>query len=228
MSKDVTLKRKFKSDIYNTETHLYQNRVKPLHLMIIFLTTFVTSKVHGKAQKILISSNESPDIAPSAIFDDQISVTKPQKIANAFNTYVVSAANTFNLLVNIVKVISMIYSLLDFLLPFSFLLNPTDEIESKNIRMSLNTLKAIGSNNIPMKILKLLINDFSSQLTELFNLSLTHGVFPLTLKTNTVMLDESQLQCSKHRSKPLLCNNEKILEELMYSRLCNVQEMNSY
>lgn len=228
MSKDVTLKRKFKSDIYNTETHLYQNRVKPLHLMIIFLTTFVTSKVHGKAQKILISSNESPDIAPPAIFDDQISVTKPQKIANAFNTYVVSAASTFNLLVNIVKVISMIYSLLDFLLPFSFLLNPTDEIESKNIRMSLNTLKAIGSNNIPMKILKLLINDFSSQLTELFNLSLTHGVFPLTLKTNTVMLDESQLQCSKHRSKPLLCNNEKILEELMYSRLCNVQEMNSY
>lgn len=88
MSKDVTLKRKFKSNIYNTETHLYQNRVKPLNLMIIFLTTFVTSKVHGKAQNILISSNESPNIAPSTIFDDQISVTKPQEIA-----YVVSAAS---------------------------------------------------------------------------------------------------------------------------------------
>lgn len=74
---------------------------------------------------------------------------------------------TFNLLVNIVKVISMIFSLLDFLLPFSFLLNPTDEIESENIRMSLNTLKAIGSNNIPMKILKLLIIFHLSQLSYL-------------------------------------------------------------
>lgn len=39
--------------------------------------------------------------------------------------------------------------------------------------MSLNPLKA--PNNTPIKILKLLLNDFSSQLTELLNLYLTHA-----------------------------------------------------
>ena len=53
--------------------------------------------------------------------------------------------------------------------------------------MSLNTSKDIGPNTIPTKILKLLIDGVSSQLTELFNLSCSRGAFPLILKTSKVI-----------------------------------------
>ena len=69
----------------------------------------------------------------------------------------------------------------------SFFLNPTDEIEVKNIISSLNPSKTIGPNSIPTKILKLLINDVSSQLTELFNFSFSRRIFPLILKTSKVL-----------------------------------------
>ena len=54
-----------------------------------------------------------------------------------------------------------------------FFLNPTDEIEIKNI-LSLNPSKAIGPNKIPTKILRLLINDVSSQLTFPFPAEFSH------------------------------------------------------
>ena len=82
---------------------------------------------------------------------------------------------TFNFLLGTEKIIFMI-------LPpppidiNSVFLNPTDEIEIKNIILSLNPSKAIGPNSIRTKILKLLINDISSQLTELFNLSFSFNI----------------------------------------------------
>ena len=59
-----------------------------------------------------------------------------------------------------------------------FFLNPTDEIEVKNIIFFLNLSKSIGPNSIPTKTLKLSINDVSFHLTELFNFSFSRGVFP--------------------------------------------------
>ena len=112
----------------------------------------------------------------------------------------------------------------------SFFLNPTDDIEIKNIIFSCNPSNAIGPNSIPTKFLKLLINDVSSQLTELFNLSFSRGVFPLTLKTNQVIpvyKKDSNLKCSNYRSISLLSNIDKVLERLMYNRLYNFLEMNS-
>ena len=84
----------------------------------------------------------------------------------------------------------------------AFFLNPTNEIEVKNIILSLNHSKAICPNSIPTKILKLLINDISSQLTQLFNLSFSSGVFPLILKTGKVIpvyKRDSKLKRSNYR-----------------------------
>ena len=70
-----------------------------------------------------------------------------------------------------------------------FFSNPTDEIEFKNIIMSLKLSK-----------LKLLINDVSSQLTVLYDLSFSCDVFPLILlisKVIPVYGKGSKLQCSK-------------------------------
>ena len=48
--------------------------------------------------------------------------------------------------------------------------------------MPLNPPKAIGPNVIPTTILKLLINDVSSPLTQLFNLSTFPCHFPINNK----------------------------------------------
>ena len=81
-----------------------------------------------------------------------------------------------------------------------------------------------------MKILKLLINDVSSQLTELFNLSFSRGIFPLILKTSKVLpvyKKYSKLKCSNYRPISLLSNIDKVLERLIYNRLYKFLEMNS-
>ena len=44
----------------------------------------------------------------------------------------------------------------------SFFINPTDKTEIKNI-LSLDPLRSSGPNSIPIKILKLLSNDISTQ-----------------------------------------------------------------
>ena len=106
-----------------------------------------------KGIKNLISLKELPNVAPSNMFDNGQSLTEPQEIANAFNKYVAPDIQS-----------SIRYSKNNFyfLPPINInylFLNPTDEIEIKNIILSLNPLKAIGLNSIPTKILKLLIED---------------------------------------------------------------------
>ena len=64
------------------------------------------------------------------------------------------------------------------------------------------------------------------QLADLFNLSLTTGVFPSVLKTAKVVpvfKKDSKLDYSNYRPISLLSNIEKILEKLMYKRLYTFQ-----
>ena len=95
--------------------------------------------------------------------------------------------------------------------------------------MSLNPSKTISPNSIPTKILKLFIN-VSSQLTELFKLSFSRGVFPLILKTSKVIRvykKDSKLKCSNYRPIFVLSNIDKVHERLMYNHLYTFLEMNS-
>ena len=69
----------------------------------------------------------------------------------------------------------------------SFFVSPTDKTEIENVISSLDSNKSVGPNSIPTKILKLLKNDISSQLSEIFNISFSSGVFPSLLKTTKVI-----------------------------------------
>ena len=53
----------------------------------------------------------------------------------------------------------------------SFFLSLTNKSEIQNIISSLDSNKSVGPSSIPMKIIKLLKNDISSQLTDIFNIS---------------------------------------------------------
>ena len=53
----------------------------------------------------------------------------------------------------------------------SFFLSPTDKYEITNIISSLDPNKSTGPNGTPTKIIKLLKNDISTQLSDIFNVS---------------------------------------------------------
>ena len=101
-------------------------------------------------------------------------------------------------------------------------MSPTDKSEIENIISSLDSNKSVGPNSIPTKILKLLKNDISSQLSEIFYISFSPGVFPSILKTAKVIpvhKKDSKLDFSNYIPISLLSNDEKILERLMYNRI---------
>ena len=52
---------------------------------------------------------------------------------------------------------------------------------------SFDSNKSTGPNSIPTKILKLLKNDISIQLSDIFNVFFSTGVFPSTLKIAKVV-----------------------------------------
>ena len=102
------------------------------------------------------------------------------------------------------------------------LISPTDKSEIENIISSLDSNKLVGSNSIPIKILKLIKNDISSQLSEISNIYFSSGVFSSILKTAKVIpvhKRDSKLDFSNYRQIYLLSDVLKILEKLMYNRI---------
>ena len=104
----------------------------------------------------------------------------------------------------------------------SFFLSPTNKYEIQNVISSVNSNKSVGPKSIPTRILKLLKNDISTQLADIFNISFSPGVFPTILKVDKVIpvhKKDSKLDFSYYRPISLLSNIGKILERLMYNRI---------
>ena len=147
-------------------------------------------------------------------------ITNPYDIANTFNNYFVSIAETTK---RSIKYSHKHFS--DYLSNESdstVFLQPTDKEEIANIKSSLNSSRNSGPNSIPYRILFLLKNEISKQLADLFNLSFKTSVFFSVLKTAKVIRifkKDSKLDYSNYRPISLLSNIEEILEKLMYRRL---------
>ena len=118
--------------------------------------------------KNLISLKQVLNVALTNIFGNVRSLTKPQEISNAFNKSFVNVATDIQSSIRYST--NNFHDFLHSININSFFLNTTDGIEVKYIILSLNSSKAVGLNSFPTKVIKLLINDVSSQLTELFNL----------------------------------------------------------
>ena len=181
-----------------------------------------------KGIKRIISLKDSTFTVPSIIIEDNISLTNPKDIADAFNNYFSNVATGIKSSIKYSR--NKFFDFLPQININSFFINPTDKTEIKNIILSLDPLRSIGPNSIPTKILKLLSNDISTQFAELFNLSFSEGVFPSILKTCKVIpiyKKDSQLNCSNYQPIFLLSNIDKILERIMYNRLYKFLETNN-
>ena len=161
--------------------------------------------------KSLISVKTVASSVPTVLsLDNGDTITNPYDIANTFNNYFASIAETTK---TSIKYSHKYFS--DYLSnegSSTIFLQPTDKVEIANIISSLNSHKASGLNSIPYRILFLLKNEISKQLADLFNLSFMTGVFPSVLKTAKVVpvfKKVSKLNYSNYRPISLLSNIEK-------------------
>ena len=170
-------------------------------------------------KSILNIKNISAEI-PKTLTVDGTTISNPMEISNTFNNYFSSIATKTKL--NISFSHKHFSDFLKNRSNISFSVSPTDKTEIENIISSLASNKSVGPNSIPTKILKLLKNDISSQLSEIFNISSSSGVFPSILKTAKVIpvhKKDSKLDFSNYCPISLLSNIEKIFERLMCNRM---------
>ena len=71
-------------------------------------------------------------------------------------------------------------------MPNSFVFEPCDPMEVKELITQLNLTKATEPNGIPTKILHLIKNEVCNPLSKIYNLSVTSGTHPE--KLNMLML----------------------------------------
>ena len=144
--------------------------------------------------------------------DNGDTITNPYDIANTFNNYFASIAETTK---RSIKHAHKHFS--DYLSnenSSTIFLQPTDKEEIANIISSFNSNKASAPNSIRYRILFLLKNEISKHLADLFNLSFMNGVFSSVLKTAKVIpvfMKDSKLDYSNYHPISLLSNIEKIL-----------------
>ena len=150
----------------------------------------------------------------------QLTLTDRSHIANIFNDYFRSIAEKAK--ANIKFSNKSFQDLLHHPNAETLLITPTNAHEVSLIISSLNSDKSTGPNILPTKILKLLKNDISAHLADIFNLSFTSGVFPSIIKIPKVIQvhkKESKQFSSNYRPISLLSNIDKIIEKIMYNIL---------
>ena len=173
-----------------------------------------------KGIKSILNINNTQSNIPKILVSNNTTSAEPIEIANIFNNFFTSiAAKTKESIKYSHKHFS---NFLKNRSDDSFFLSPTDKYKIINIISSLDPIKSTGPNSIPTKILKLLKNDISTQISDIFNISFSTGVFPTILKIAKVVpihKKQSKLAYSNYCPILLLSNLEKILEKLMYSRI---------
>ena len=125
-------------------------------------------------KSILNIKNISADV-PNTLTIDGTTFSNPMQISNIFDNYFSSFATKTKFGISFSH-----KHFSDFLknrFNTSFFVSPTGKTEIGNIISSLDFNKLVGPNSIPTKIVKLLKNDISSELSEIDNISFSSGVF---------------------------------------------------
>ena len=177
-----------------------------------------------KGIKTIISIKSISTTVPHSIEFNNRTVTDPTAMSNVFNNFFTSIAKKTN---SNIKFSPKHYTdHLSYTNTNTFFLTLTDANEISFIISSLDSHKSSG----PNIILKLLKNDISQQLSDIFKMSLSTGQFPSVPKIAKfipIHKKQSKVDYTNYRPISLLSNIEKIIEKLMYKRLSNFLDINN-
>ena len=168
--KDPILKEKFHTNYikYRSLLSTLMKKSKQAYYNKYFEKNWNNIKNTWKRIKSLISLKTVASGVPAVLtLDNGDTITNPYDIANTFNNYFASIAETTK---KPIKYSHKHFS--DYLSNENnntIFLQPTDKEEIVNIISSLNSNKASSPNSIPYRILFLLKNEISKQLADLFN-----------------------------------------------------------
>ena len=162
---------------------------------------------------------------PSIIRNDEKYINHPIAIANTFNDFVTSTAETVQSEIKFSN--KSFRSFLSTKNNDSFIITTTNKEEICKIISSLNINKSCGPNSIPTKILHLVQDQIYKHLATICSLSFCTGICPTIMKTAKVIpihKKDSKLEVSNYRPISLLSSIDKIFEKLTLSRLVEFLE----
>ena len=181
-----------------------------------------TSKVaniwKGIRSRIKIKLSASKDIL---ILDDDGKIeTDPTKISNIFNKTFVSLGPKIDEQIPPGKLHYSEY-LKDIRINNRFILRPATSNEIYDIILALGLNKSLGPNSLPIFIMKVCNDFFSTCLTKIINISFVTGIFPDLCKIAKVIpiFKDDPLDCVNYRPISLLPIFSKIFENIIYSRM---------
>ena len=178
-------------------------------------------KMLWKGIKDIISLKpKNCDAFSHLVSDDGLKISEPVNIANEFNEYFTKVADEITKKIPRTRKSPLSY--LSNRNLNSLLISPCTTNEVSSVIKSLKLGKSSGPNSIPVKLLKILDDSISSDLSVLINESFTIGVFPDKLKIAKVIpifKKGVKTKTSNYRPISLLSIFSKIFEKLMQRRL---------
>lgn len=106
-------------------------------------------------------------------------------------------------------------------------LTPTSPAEVKQIVLSLKDKKSVGKDQIPVMLIKNVVEEIAGPLSYLINLSISTGVFPDRLKTaqiRPIYKKGKRDEMENYRPIALLNNFSKIFERVIFERIISFLE----
>lgn len=93
--------------------------------------------------------------------------------------------------------------------------------------MSLKNTKSVGDDEIPVKLLKFIVDEIAEPLAYIVNLTLSSGIFPENFKVSLIKAiykKGNKTEINNYRPVALLSNVSKIFEKIIYNRLITFLE----
>ena len=165
---------------------------------------------------------------PNEVIDKGHKIQDPGEIAEVFNNYFINVGP--NLASKIPAVTEKFSQYIQSNTSQSLFFNPTNTHEILEIVRLLKTSKSSGYDELSVHLIKQIIHYIVSPLTHIFNLSLSSGIFPDSLKIARVIpiyKKDDPAQIINYRPISLLPSISKILEKIAYKRLYSFLNINN-